>query len=173
MKLIPYYALAAVALPILVPIGGVVLLSTLPAQLSKSKRRIQQSEEEREENKEPNTDAANAEEIVFEAAVNLKNLTNSQQEENSQEQEYSALDVTPLSPQYRLSNFITSPHFPKVSISEVQHNSFLNLNKLQLDKVVVCMNHAIHPHASIIVRGNFYDEGKQLLKSYVEEVFQP
>src|SRR3954454_11380627 len=123
--------------------------------------------EDREIYREINTAAANAEEFVFEAAMNFKNLTNNsttQQEENSQEQEQSALDT-----RIRLSNFVTSPLFPKVQISEAQHNSFLNLNKLQLDKVVVCMNHAIHPHASIIVRSNFYDEGKQLLKSYVEE----
>ena len=74
---------------------------------------------------------------------------------------------------------LKTPSFCKVNFAYpflillIWDESFLNLNRLQLDKVVVCMDNAIHPHASIIVRSNFHDGGKELLKFYVQEVFQP
>ncbi|RIA83708.1 putative serine esterase-domain-containing protein [Glomus cerebriforme] len=193
MKLVPYYALIFISLPVLVPIGSTILLSTLPTHLFKSKRRIQQEKmrEEGEEHKEReiyrdelieeiNTIVTNVEENVFETAMNLKNFVDSSALDISTREENSSLSSEEQCPpdhkhgtQIRLSNFTTSPLFPKLAISKAQHDSFLNLNKLQLDKVVVCMDHALNSHASIIVRGSFYNEGKELLKLYVEEIFQP
>jgi hypothetical protein len=198
MKLVPYYMLFFISLPVLVPVGSAILLSTLPAQLSKSKQRIQQEKmkEEKlkgEEHKEMetygsevnqvieeiNTVATNAEENVIETTMNLKSFIDNSTS-NIQTQENSSLNPNKQSAfdhkyntQIKLSNFATSPLFPKILISNVQRDSFLNLNELQLDKIVVCMDHVLNSHASIIVRNNFHIDGKELLKLYVEEVFQP
>jgi len=129
---------------------------------------------------EVNTVVTNVEENVVEGTMNLKDLVDNltsnistQQRKNSLtlREEQSDLDKHDIS--IKLSNFTTSSLFPKVPICEAQYNSFLNLNKLMLDKTVICIKNDVHPHASIIVRSNFYNGGKDMLKIFVEEHFQP
>jgi hypothetical protein len=115
------------------------------------------------------TGATSLEEDAVETAMNIKNflapsspttpksLSNSNLFEN-------ASTSTPM------SEFTTSPQFPRVRICHAQCEAFSNLNKLKWEKFVVFLD-AFNAHAAIVMRNRLQTKGKEIIKHFVEEAF--
>ncbi|RHZ45730.1 hypothetical protein Glove_658g20 [Diversispora epigaea] len=71
----------------------------------------------------------------------------------------------------RLSNFVTSPNFRPVNISEMQKKSLRNLNTLNWHKHSLLID-SVHPHAAIICRNRLYQGGHELINYFIEEIFE-
>ncbi|RIA96865.1 putative serine esterase-domain-containing protein [Glomus cerebriforme] len=181
IKKIPRYMLVAIAIPILLPLWIIFILSTITVQGILSRRRVQKilaikADNSRNDenyslsgNIRINVRAASLDEDAVEAAMNIKNFLTP----NSPTTPVSSSNPDPFENTFTsisMSEFTSSSQFPNVRVCQAQFEAFTNLNKLKWEKFAVCLN-AFNAHAAIVVRNRFQTKGKEIIKHFVEEIF--
>jgi Na+-translocating ferredoxin:NAD+ oxidoreductase RnfD subunit len=165
--------LVAVAIPILLPLWIILVLSTITVQGMLSRRRVQKILAIKIKNSNNddyslsnhigiNVRAANIEDEAVETAMNIKNFLTPSPTKTS--------NLNPFENATQISEFTTSSQFSHVKVCKAQCEAFVNLNKLRWDKIAVFLD-AFNAHAAIVMRNRFQTTGKEIIKHFVEETF--
>jgi hypothetical protein len=166
-KKVTRYILVSIAIPILLPLWIILVLSTITVQGILSRRRVQKILAAKIKNDDYRdnigiTRAASIEDEAVETAMNIKNLFTSSPTTTS--------DLNPFEHDTQVSEFTTSSQFPHVKVCQAQCEAFANLNKLKWEKIAVFLD-AFNAHAAIVMRNRFQTQGKEIIKHFVEETF--
>ncbi|CAG8567307.1 13061_t:CDS:2 [Funneliformis mosseae] len=171
-KKVARYLLVGLAIPIVLPLWIVFILSTITIQGILSRRRVQKilaskaKNEVYDSNHEISVRTTSLEEDAVEAAMNIRNFLTP----SSPTTPNSANSLLPsINP---LENFTTtSSEFPHVQLCNDQRKVFANLNQLTWEKYAVYLD-AFNSHAAIVMRNSLQTKGKEIIKHFVNEIFK-
>ncbi|CAG8664111.1 11935_t:CDS:2 [Acaulospora morrowiae] len=181
-KRLPRYMLISAVAPIL-PVGAFFILGAIATQGRSSRKRVAMIQEKNEDKlKDLNVvdvnngvkkneeniitqEFSSLEEEIVEGVMNLTNHVSPPQPRNTSDSSQNDSETICL------SNFVTSSEFTKIPMSQHQYQSLQNLNTLGWKKYSV-MTDSVHPHASIVCRNRFHQGGKDIIRYFVEELFE-